>query len=51
MHTVRREGVININPFTLKLHAQLDVAEDQNLNEICVRKPLNATALTWHLPV
>ena len=46
MHTIRREDVINTNPFTLELHPQLDVAEDQNLNEICIRKPLNATALT-----
>lgn len=46
MHTIRPENVININPFTMELHAQLDAAEDQNLNEICVRKPLNATALT-----
>jgi hypothetical protein len=46
MHTVTCEDVISINPFTLQLHAQLDVAEDQNLNEICVRKSLNATALT-----
>ena len=51
MHTIRREDVINANPFILELHAQLDVAEDQNLSEICIRKPLNATALTWHLPV
>jgi len=46
MHTIRREDVINANPFILELHAQLDVAEDQNLSEICIRKPLNATALT-----
>jgi len=32
-------------PVPLKLQTQLDVAEDQNLNEICVRKPSNATAL------
>jgi hypothetical protein len=46
MHTVRCEDFINIHIFTLELHAQLDVAEDQNLNEICIRKPLNAIALT-----
>jgi hypothetical protein len=46
MYTIRREVVIKTNPFTFELDAQLDVAEDQNLNEICVRKPLNATALT-----
>jgi hypothetical protein len=46
MHTVRREDVISINLLTLESHAQLVVAEGQNLNEICVQKPLNATALT-----
>jgi hypothetical protein len=48
MHTIRHKDVTNINPFTGELNAQLDAPENHNLNGICIRRPLNAIALTWH---
>jgi hypothetical protein len=39
-----------INSFAPELNYSVASAEDQNLNESYIRRPLNAVILTWHSP-
>jgi hypothetical protein len=40
-----------INSLAPELNYSVASAEDQDLNESCLRRPLNAVTLTWHSPL
>jgi hypothetical protein len=39
-----------INSFAPELNYSVASAEDQNLSESCIKRPLNAVTLTWRSP-